>query len=1039
MLLTFLLAWAAAAIVSVDASNIHIRQFPNATTSAEPSHGLTSTHAPPATLSNLASRPSAGTATVTSSANGTRTGPISSITAAPSNGSNTCCYLYPKVVGINTWWSSSANITVATVITTWLQYGNNTPIAGNSTTKTVVNVTEIYGSHAVMTELYTQVPISVTGTTTDWYCGGFGASGMGCTETIWTTRTQFDYSTIWYNTSSIISGVPNSLLPEAAALYGRTSIGSTTVATFPSQGLEIKQPTPYFHFSGIDLYTSIECQATRTYTDYVDKWHPTTINGIATYATTTYPLYTTTAWESSSPINAGRSGNHYINQSVAKPFPDGDYSNFNFSDWADGVLIGPAPGNVDAYMFLLPDDLPEFFDSVPYIKSEYPDIGKCTNFAGDGEPTVHVQVNQLTDTQHVTMTLPGVLRPPTTSTPVKPPQAPVIESTAATLEPVTTRTGRAPIIESTAKTLEPPATPQLTFTGRPATAHIETTREQLEPAGTPDAKPPPTDEESDQAPDSPIPTRNPPNIISIIQQAGSQAQSPPPAPSKPAPPIGNIIASVIGLVPDRNPPATPQGQDEPPGQSDGPQTGASPASPPNTPPGPITVGGSVLVPDSSSRFVVGSQTLAPGGAPIVIGDNTVSLAESATAVVINGATSPVRRPQDAPADAGQPAAPQVTVGGSTFTANAQSDFVIGSQTLVPGGAPIVVGDDTVSLADSATAVVINGATNAIVQPAPQAQAVQTPAPQVTVGGSVYTADSQSNFIIGSQTLAPGGAPIVVGDDTVSLADSATAVVINGATNAIVQPAPQAQAVQTPAPQVTVGGSVYTEDGQSNFVIGSQTLAPGGAAITVDGSTLSLSPSASAIVINGEESAIAVPVGSPVTLDGLVATPIADDAYILAQGGTLSPGGPSIVQGGTTYSLLSSGDSIVVNGVTSAVPNTATAVPTGSAIATIGAQTLNAGGPAITVSGTTYSVTGTDVVVAASGRTTTEALSEFQASVRSKSTSGPLSPASATSGVSADGTSDGSSAASTSDSGCVRWSTKTLVTALVFCLAWLEIA
>ncbi|EME81635.1 uncharacterized protein MYCFIDRAFT_78905 [Pseudocercospora fijiensis CIRAD86] len=354
--------------------------------------------------------------------------------------------------------------------------------------------------------------------------------------------------------------------------------------------------------------------------------------------------------------------------------------------------------------------------------------------------------------------------------------------------------------------------------------------------------------------------------------------------------------------------------------------------------------------------------------------------------------------------------------------------------VIPVGESAVTANDAserrehnLSIAPAATAVVINGNTSPIEQPQQQ-----TAAPQITVGDTVVTAGGSSYFVVGSQTLTPGGAEITVDGNTLSLAPSADVVVINGITSEI----QQLQAQQTPAPQITIVGSIITADSVSAFVVGSQTLAPGGPAIVVDGMTLSLAPLGSALVADGQSSNIAVPVGAPVTIAGEAATPIASDAFVLPNGETLSVGATAVVLDGATLSLAPDGN-VVINGVTSSLPATGSTIMSGTdergalilhgtillagssvaisgttyslpstggaifindqstslpaaspgspitlgdgVVATptvlpelvIGGQTLVEGGSAITISGTTYSASGTQVVVVGSGRTIIE--------------------------------------------------------------------
>ncbi|MGG6498310.1 UNVERIFIED_CONTAM: hypothetical protein NY603_35830, partial [Bacteroidetes bacterium 56_B9] len=80
------------------------------------------------------------------------------------------------------------------------------------------------------------------------------------------------------------------------------------------------------------------------------------------------------------------------------------------------------------------------------------------------------------------------------------------------------------------------------------------------------------------------------------------------------------------------------------------------------------------------------------------------------------------------------------------------------------GSRIVIAGSTISLAPNAQTLVINGQTQTQV-----AAANITPAPKLTIGSMVFTADPSSKFVIEGQTLQPGGAPIVLdgGKTTVS--------------------------------------------------------------------------------------------------------------------------------------------------------------------------------------------------------------------------------------------------------------------------------
>lgn len=795
-------------------------------------------------------------------------------------------------------------------------------------------------------------------------------------------------------TTNIISGIPNTLLPDAATLYGSTVVDGKTVATFPSQALTVASPTPFWLFTrGIEMYTSWECPVPETYTSVTTKFR-TTIDGTPTITSGYFSAYTTTPL----PDGVHAAGyNHFLNLStVARAFPDGDYSDFNFTEWMDHYVTGPSAGDVDAYSFFLPADFAEFFASIPYVKKEYPDIGKCTPLIGGGEPTVHVPVNQLTDTSHVTLMMTGNLKASVTT--------PKTTDAKTTQEPQTTK-----------QESEPTSTPEGTQQSAPPAESERTTN------AAPTAK---TRETADAAPSQGPPTSL--DIVSTIQQATISPNAKPEGSSVPievATPleatqtssptsaqIGAIIASVIGLVPSAA--AEQEAASSPDHTQDGNVIAATPSG--NavvvngaTTPAPaaqITIGSSVITADSDSAFVVGTQTLAPGGSAITQSGTTFAIPSQATALIVNGETTPIDQSQTQQT----PAPAQLSVDGNVFTADEVSQFEIGSQTLLPGGSAITVDNSVVSLAPSATAVVVNGETTPLV-----GKSVNVPAAQITVGGSTIIADSASQFAIGSQTLSPGGPAITVSGSTYSLAPSGTALVVNGVTSKV--------AVPQGSPVTLGNDGLATPIASGGFILrGGQTLSPGGSAVVVDGTTYSLAPSGS-VVVNGVTSPIAT-AGSAIT--GLSQ---AGGTDLILDGTTLSPGSTAVISG-TTYSLPATGGGIYINGQSSAVPtaspgavitlpNGIVATPTGAPGLVFGSQTLSPGS-AITVSGTTYSLSGSDVIVKALSTTFTEAASRLTTASSSSRTSLPSTSSTAETSTSTE-TSGGAATSTSSQSGASR--------------------
>jgi hypothetical protein len=411
------------------------------------------------------------------------------------------------------------------------------------------------------------------------------------------------------------------------------------------------------------------------------------------------------------------------------------------------------------------------------------------------------------------------------------------------------------------------------------------------------------------------------------------------------------------------------------------------------PPPVLTIGSTTLTPNAATQFFVGpGQTLSPGGVATVDG-TVVSLAPSASFVVIGGSTQAL--PGSLPVPNGPP---QLIMGSSTITAQAAQDtsgsfnnpnnprpnptFVISGQTLAPGAPAITVSGTTLSLASSGSVLVVNGASSTIKLPAVPAM---TP-PALTVGNSVFPAlDNPPNtFVIAGQTLVPGGSAITASGTTLSLASSASFLLIDGVTSAFSNPA---------APTIHLGDDVFAPTSASptlSFVIGNQPLVPGGSAITFSGTTVSLAPSASFVVVNGVTSSLTIPsshVGNSPAItignDVISALPESSGPRFVVDGQTLVPGGPEITVSGTTISLAPSASFVVINGVTSTLATPASPqitappltigdltfgpLPGTSTAYLIGSRLLTAGG-SIVVSGLTISLAPGATALIVNGKT-----------------------------------------------------------------------
>ncbi|KAI9779168.1 MAG: hypothetical protein M1839_007703 [Geoglossum umbratile] len=183
-----------------------------------------------------------------------------------------------------------------------------------------------------------------------------------------------------------------------------------------------------------------------------------------------------------------------------------------------------------------------------------------------------------------------------------------------------------------------------------------------------------------------------------------------------------------------------------------------------------------------------------------------------------------------------------TFQGSSIIANPQSQFVVGGQTLVPGGPAITVSGTSVSLAPSASYIVVGPSTISL---NPQYSGPNTGSPLLlTFDSQTLTANSLSQFTIAGQTLMLGGPAITVSGTRISLGPSASYAVIGSSTIPLV---PQNSNTQSPVILIP-GIQTLTANSRSLFTIAGQTLVPGGPAITVSGTRISLAPGGSAVVV-----------------------------------------------------------------------------------------------------------------------------------------------------------------------------------------------
>ena len=332
--------------------------------------------------------------------------------------------------------------------------------------------------------------------------------------------------------------------------------------------------------------------------------------------------------------------------------------------------------------------------------------------------------------------------------------------------------------------------------------------------------------------------------------------------------------------------------------------------------------------------------------------------------------------------------PILTIGVSSYTANKASEYVVGSQTISAGGPAIQVGGVLYSLASSTTTL-------------PNTVSIQSALSSndelvLTINGKLYTADSASQYIIGSQTLAPGGPTITVNNVPYALPASSAAIISDGSAIALDQKAAADATLLSESsaadfdtnhqPQVYTVDGIQMTGGPSTLAVGSATLAPGSPALTISGQTLSVA-TGGALVVDGRISyTLTAPLGDnkqyrTYTVDDIPLT--GNAAALIVGSATLAPGSPALTISGHTLSLATGG-ALVVDG---RISSTLTAPPgfgsnqppiqtytvngiplTGNPTTLlVSSTTLTAGSPALTISGHVFSLaTGGTLVV--DGRT-----------------------------------------------------------------------
>jgi hypothetical protein len=120
------------------------------------------------------------------------------------------------------------------------------------------------------------------------------------------------------------------------------------------------------------------------------------------------------------------------------------------------------------------------------------------------------------------------------------------------------------------------------------------------------------------------------------------------------------------------------------------------------------------------------------------------------------------------------------------------------------------------------------------------------------------------------------------------------------------------------PVIIIGTSTITENSNSQLIIGTETLTPGGV-ITYDGESISLSPSDGVVIVNP---------ASQTTFITSTGIPVSAITSLVLGGQTLTNGG-IVTVGGDIVSLAASGTQIMISGTVTVGGGVSTATATGT--------------------------------------------------------------------------------------------------------------
>ncbi len=235
--------------------------------------------------------------------------------------------------------------------------------------------------------------------------------------------------------------------------------------------------------------------------------------------------------------------------------------------------------------------------------------------------------------------------------------------------------------------------------------------------------------------------------------------------------------------------------------------------------------------------------------------------------------------------------PALTIGGQAFTPN-PIGFAVGGTTISAGRPAATIAGTKISLAPSGILIIGDQTYNIL-------PTLTASTPPLTVGGVIFT-PNPTGFPIASSTISPGGPSITISGTAISLDHSGILFIGDKATT--LEPP-----LQTATPLLQAGSQIFAANPQG-FTIAGTSIAPGGPAAVVSGTSISLNPSGTLTL--GSRTLNLSPV--PATATAISALNVGMQTFtpnptgFIVDGKTVEPGVSGVVVDGTSVSLEAGG-------------------------------------------------------------------------------------------------------------------------------------